>query len=183
MPLVILDRDGVINQDSEDYIKTPEEWIPLPGSLEAIARLHRAGYQIIVATNQSGIGRGLLSMDTLGRIHNRMLDAVRKKGGEIDGIFLCPHRPEDGCQCRKPLPGLLQEIADRLNMKLNGVHIVGDSERDIVAARAVMASPVLVRTGKGEQTLMQSTQLNGVPVFDDLAAFVNALLAGKLATD
>jgi D-glycero-D-manno-heptose 1,7-bisphosphate phosphatase len=182
MRLVILDRDGVINHDSVDYIKSPQEWQPIPGSLEAIARLHRAGYRVVVATNQSGIGRGLLSMDMLAAIHARMLEAVRKQGGEIDAIFFCPHTPEEGCDCRKPAPGLLNEIAKRLQMNLVGVYIVGDAERDVLAARQVMASPVLVRTGKGAQTLKQSTVVDDVPVFDDLAAFVDALLSGKLVT-
>ncbi|MFQ6021913.1 MAG: D-glycero-beta-D-manno-heptose 1,7-bisphosphate 7-phosphatase [Acidiferrobacterales bacterium] len=180
MRLIILDRDGVINHDSEDYIKSPEEWIPIPGSLEAIARLYRAGYRIVVTTNQSGIGRGLLSTDTLDCIHARMLDAVRAHGGDIDGIFFCPHKPEDQCDCRKPLPGLLKQAAECLKVKLDGVFVVGDAERDIVAARRVGASPVLVRTGKGKETLSTSTELNGVPVFDDLAAFASALLSGKL---
>lgn len=182
MRLVILDRDGVINYDSVDYIKSPQEWQPIPGSLEAIARLHRAGYRVVVATNQSGVGRGLLSMDTLAAIHGRMLEQVRKQGGEIDAIFFCPHTPEEGCDCRKPAPGLLKEIAKRLQMNLVGVYVVGDAERDVLAARQVMASPVLVRTGKGAQTLKQSTVVDDVPVFDDLAAFVDALLSSKLVT-
>jgi len=180
MRLIILDRDGVINYDSDEFIKSPEEWIPIPGSLEAIARLHRTGYRIVVATNQSGVGRGLLSMDMLARIHARMLDAVRKKGGDIEGIFFCPHRPEEGCECRKPRPGMFYEIADRLKMNLSGVYAVGDSERDIVSARRVLASPVLVRSGKGKQTLKASTELSGVPVFEDLAAFTAALLSNQL---
>ena len=182
MRLVILDRDGVINYDSVDYIKSPQEWRPIPGSLEAIARLHRAGYRVVVATNQSGVGRGLLSMDTLAAIHAHMLEQVRKRGGEIDAIFFCPHTPEDGCECRKPAPGLFNEIAKRLQMNLVGVYVVGDAERDVVAARQVMASPVLVRTGKGAQTLKQKSVPDDVPVFDDLAAFVDALLSDKLVT-
>ena len=182
MHLIILDRDGVINYDSVDYIKSPQEWRPIPGSLEAIARLHRAGYRVVVATNQSGIGRGLLSMDTLAAIHTRMLEAVRKQGGEIDAIFFCPHTPEDRCDCRKPAPGLLKEIAKRLQMDLVGVYVIGDAERDVLAARQVMALPVLVRTGKGAQTLKQSKALDDVLVFDDLAAFVEALLSGELVT-
>ncbi len=180
MRLVILDRDGVINYDADEFIKSPEEWIPIPGSLEAIARLYRAGYSVVVATNQSGVGRGLLNMDMLGRIHARMLDAVRKKGGDIEGIFFCPHRPDDGCECRKPRPGMFYEIADRLKMNLSGVYAVGDSERDIIAAHRVLASPVLVRSGKGQQTLKTSAELKGVPVFDDLAAFTSALLSSEL---
>lgn len=178
--LVILDRDGVINHDSDDYIKSPEEWVPIPGSLEAIARLHREGYKVIVATNQSGVGRGLFDMDTLGRIHSRMLEAVRAKGGEIDAIFYCPHKPEDDCMCRKPQPGLFQEIAERLKVNLNGVYAVGDTERDVAAARLVSARPVLVRSGKGKRTLKKGKALTDIPVFEDLAAFTDAFLSGKL---
>lgn len=180
MKLVILDRDGVINHDSDEYIKSPGEWTPIAGSLEAIARLHREGYRIIVATNQSGVGRGLYDMDMLGRIHARMLEAVRAKGGEIDAIFFCPHKPEDECDCRKPRPGLMMEIAERLKVNLAGVYAVGDSERDVQAARAVAARPVLVRTGKGRRTLKKSKLLADVPVFDDLAAFTDNFLTGKL---
>jgi D-glycero-D-manno-heptose 1,7-bisphosphate phosphatase len=179
--LVILDRDGVINQDSDDFIKSPEEWTPLPGSLEAIARLHREGYKVVVATNQSGVARGLFTLDTLARIHNKMLDLVRDKGGEIDAIFFCPHGPDDGCRCRKPLPGLYEEIADRLKVNLTGVWTVGDAERDITAATTVGAKVALVRTGKGQRTLKKSKSIDGVPVYADLAAFTDALLAGELS--
>ncbi|MEK7815581.1 MAG: D-glycero-beta-D-manno-heptose 1,7-bisphosphate 7-phosphatase [Pseudomonadota bacterium] len=180
MKLVILDRDGVINHDSDAYIKSPDEWRPIAGSLEAIARLHREGYRVIVATNQSGVARGLFDMDMLAKIHAKMVEAVRAKGGEIDSIFFCPHGPDDGCRCRKPAPGQYEEIADRLKVSLDGVYAVGDSERDIEAARAVAARPVLVRTGKGERTLRTSRNLGEVPVFADLAAFVDGLLLGKL---
>ncbi|UCH52673.1 MAG: D-glycero-beta-D-manno-heptose 1,7-bisphosphate 7-phosphatase [Pseudomonadota bacterium] len=180
MKLVILDRDGVINEDSDEYIKSPEEWVPIAGSLDAIARLHREGYKIIVATNQSGVARGLFDSDTLGRIHAKMLELVRLKGGEIEAIFFCPHGPDDGCHCRKPLPGLFEEVMERLKINLHRVFVVGDSERDIIAARAAQALPVLVRSGKGERTLKKSTQLDGVPVFSDLAAFTEALLTGEL---
>jgi D-glycero-D-manno-heptose 1,7-bisphosphate phosphatase len=180
MKLVILDRDGVINHDSDEYIKSPEEWVPIPGSLEAIARLHREGYKVVVVTNQSGVGRGLFDMNMLGRIHSRMLEAVRAKGGEIDAIFFCPHRPEDNCGCRKPQPGLYQEVTERLKVNLSGVYSVGDSERDIIVARLVSARPVLVRSGKGKRTLKKSKVLADVPVFEDLAAFTDNLLSGKL---
>jgi D-glycero-D-manno-heptose 1,7-bisphosphate phosphatase len=180
MKLVILDRDGVINHDSDEYIKSPEEWVPIPGSLEAIARLHREGYKVVVVTNQSGVGRGLFDMNMLGRIHSKMLEAVRAKGGEIDAIFFCPHRPEDNCRCRKPQPGLYQEVTERLKVNLNGVYSVGDSERDIIVARLVSARPVLVRSGKGKRTLKKSKALADVPVFEDLAAFTDNLLSGKL---
>jgi D-glycero-D-manno-heptose 1,7-bisphosphate phosphatase len=180
MKLVILDRDGVINHDSDAYIKSPEEWRPITGSLDAIARLTRAGYRVVVATNQSGVARGLFDMDTLARIHAKMVEAVRAKGGEIDGIFFCPHGPDDKCRCRKPKPGLYEEIADRLKIGLDGVFAVGDSERDIVSARAVGARPALVRTGKGGRTLRKGRHLDGVPVFADLAAFVDGLLVGGI---
>jgi D-glycero-D-manno-heptose 1,7-bisphosphate phosphatase len=180
MKLVILDRDGVINQDSDEYVKSPEEWVPLPGSLEAIARLHREGYRVVVISNQSGVARGLFDTDTLMQIHAKMIEAARAKGGEIDSIFFCPHGPDDGCRCRKPLPGLFDEVADRLKVGLQGVYAVGDSERDVLAARSVTASPVLVRTGKGRRTVRTSKRLDGVPVYDDLAAFTDALLAGEL---
>ncbi len=180
MKLIVLDRDGVINEDSDAYIKSPEEWIPIAGSLEAIARLNRHGYRVVVATNQSGVARELFTLDTLARIHRRMLEAVRDKGGEIDAIFFCPHGPDDQCRCRKPAPGLFEEIADRLKTSFEDVYAVGDSARDLVAAKAVGARPALVRTGKGLRTLRKSKDLAGVPVFDDLAAFTDALVTGRL---
>ncbi|MDA8118680.1 MULTISPECIES: D-glycero-beta-D-manno-heptose 1,7-bisphosphate 7-phosphatase [Acidiferrobacter] len=177
MRLVILDRDGVINEDSDDYIKTPEEWRPIPGSLEAIARLTHAGIQVVVATNQSGIARGLFNVDMLGRIHNRMLDEIHHRGGEIEAIFFCPHGPRDGCTCRKPLPGLLYDIAARFKTSLSSTFAVGDTRRDLEAARAAQALPVLVRTGKGMRTIADGKGLAGVPVYDDLAAFTDAVLS------
>ena len=183
MKLVILDRDGVINYDSDDYIKSPQEWNPIPGSLEAIARLHREGFRVVVASNQSGVGRGLFDMDTLMKIHVKMVDAVRARGGDIDAVFFCPHTPDDGCRCRKPKPGLYEEIADRLKTTLAGVWVVGDDERDVQAARAVAARPALVRTGHGRRTLRKGRELEGVPVYDDLAAFADAMLAGPPAAD
>ena len=137
MRLVILDRDGVINEDSDEFIKSPEEWTALPGSLEAIARLCRAEFKVVVITNQSGIGRGLFDMDALNRIHSRMLDHIHRKGGEIDALFFCPHGPDDGCTCRKPLTGMFEDLAERLKINLAGIPTVGDSLRDIQAARAV----------------------------------------------
>lgn len=187
MKLVILDRDGVINEDSESFVRTPEEWRPIPGSLEAIARLCRADYRIVIATNQSGIARGLLDIDTLNLIHNRMLDHVRQKGGQIDAIFFCPHNMEDNCECRKPKPGMLQDIAARLKVNVTGVPVVGDCLRDLESARAVDALPVLVRTGKGERTETgiragdSDGDFSHIPVFDDLSGFADALLAGGLS--
>jgi D-glycero-D-manno-heptose 1,7-bisphosphate phosphatase len=152
MKLVILDRDGVINHDSEVYIKSPEEWRPIPGSLDAIARLTQWGYRIVVATNQSGLGRGLFEMDTLNAIHEKMIKAAAQVGGRIDAIFFCPHTNTDKCRCRKPKPGMLEEIAARYNTDLTGVPAIGDSLRDLKAAEAVDAQPMLVLTGMGKKT-------------------------------
>ena len=179
MNLVVLDRDGVINRDSDEYIKSPEEWIPIPGSLEAIARLCRAEYRVVVATNQSGIARGLFTLDTLNRIHARMLEHIQRKGGAIDAIAVCPHGPDNDCACRKPRPGMLLDLARRLNVNLHGVPVVGDSIRDLEAARAAGAQPVLVRTGKGEISagrLPVSGLPADTPVYDDLADFANDFL-------
>jgi D-glycero-D-manno-heptose 1,7-bisphosphate phosphatase len=176
MKLIILDRDGVINEDSDDYIKSPEEWVPIPGSLEAIARLNLAGYQVVVLTNQSGIGRGLFDMHALNAIHQKMYQHLNIVGGNIDAIFFCPHTPDDQCNCRKPAAGLFQQLEKRLNIKLQGIPAVGDSLRDIQSARTAGASPVLVRTGKGERTLADGEDLQGVPVYANLAEYVNQLL-------
>lgn len=188
MKLVILDRDGVINQESTDFIKSPEEWIPLAGSLEAISKLCRQEYKVIIATNQSGVGRGLFGLDMLNKIHTRMLDRVNKKGGNIEAIFFCPHSPEQECDCRKPRAQLYRDIGSRLKVNLAGVPSVGDSLRDLVAAKTVNALPVLVRTGKGKQTEGELKNDRGavilddllIPVFDDLADFTKALLQGNL---
>jgi D-glycero-D-manno-heptose 1,7-bisphosphate phosphatase len=177
MPLVILDRDGVINFDSDDYVKSPAEWRPIPGSLEAIARLNRAGYRVVVATNQSGLGRGLFDIETLNAIHDRMRTALAEVGGSIEAIFFCPHRPQDQCACRKPKPGLLNDIAGRLRVSISGVPAIGDARRDIEAAVAAGARPILVLTGKGQKTLDEHGNPEDVPVYDDLAAAVQALLA------
>lgn len=179
MRLIILDRDGVINQDSDEYIKSPDEWVPISGSLEAIARLNRADYRVVVASNQSGLARGYFDLDTLSQIHEKMYRMLASHGGRIDAVFFCPHGPEDSCACRKPQPGLLEEISSRLRVSLDGVPAVGDSLRDIEAARAVGAKPILVRTGKGERTLAKGDGLDDVPVYEDLAAYVAALLAGR----
>ncbi|MCF6338713.1 MAG: D-glycero-beta-D-manno-heptose 1,7-bisphosphate 7-phosphatase [Gammaproteobacteria bacterium] len=183
MPLIILDRDGVINKDSDDFIKSPQEFIPLPGSLEAIARLNAAGYCVTVATNQSGIARGLFDLQTLDAMHHKLEKLLTAIGGHLEGIFYCPHAPDAGCDCRKPKPGLLQQISHRLKTELGGVPVIGDSLRDLQSAQAVGAAPILVRTGKGERSLAQLAKepgLANVPVFDDLAAAVDALLTGKL---
>ena len=179
MKLIILDRDGVINEDSDNYIKSVEEFIPLPGSLEAIARLKQAGYTIAVATNQSGIARGFYNEAALAAMHDKLSRLLDEQGGEIDYIAYCPHGPDDDCACRKPLPGLLNEIREHFNVELTNVPIIGDSLRDIQAARSVGASPILVKTGKGEQTLEKSDQLKDIPIYADLAAAVDALLSSS----
>lgn len=176
VPLIILDRDGVINYDSDEYIKSPDEWLAIPGSLEAIARLNRAGYKVAVATNQSGLARGYFDLATLAKIHKKMHAELAHVGGTIDAIFFCPHGPEDGCACRKPKPGLLKDIAKEFNCDLPGVPAVGDSLRDVEAARAVGAKPILVRTGKGLRTLQKGGIPADVAVYDDLAALVDVLL-------
>lgn len=181
MKLIILDRDGVINRDSDDHIKSPDEWQPLPGSLEAIARLHRAGWRVVVATNQSGVARGLFDLDTLMRIHEKMHRAVKDAGGQIDAVFFCPHGPDEGCDCRKPKPGLYLDIARRLRKDLKGVPAIGDSLRDLQAARAAGARPLLVKTGKGPQTLGHPQLDADVPVFNDLASAVDALLTPDIS--
>jgi D-glycero-D-manno-heptose 1,7-bisphosphate phosphatase len=176
MKLVILDRDGVINHDSPAYIKSPEEWKPIPGSLEAIALLSQSGYRVLVATNQSGVGRGLFEMSTLNAIHDKMHRALGLAGGRIDGIFYCPHAQDAGCNCRKPKPGMLEEIAHRFGVSLEGVPLIGDSLRDLQAAVAVGAQPILVLTGKGKKTRKDGNLPEGTVVYDDLAAAVRSLL-------
>ena len=170
MKLVILDRDGTINQDSDQYIKSPLEWKPIPGSLEAIARLTQNGWRVAVATNQSGIARGLFDMSTLNAIHAEMHRAVGQAGGRIDAIFFCPHAADSNCECRKPKPGLLREIASRFDVELKGVPMIGDSLRDVEAAAAVGAQPYLVLTGKGKLTRDAGGLPKGTEVVADLAA-------------
>lgn len=175
MKLIILDRDGVINYDSADYIKSPEEWRPIPGSLDAISRLNQSGFHVVVATNQSGVGRGLFDMAALNAMHDKMHRALAQAGGHLDAIFFCPHAREANCRCRKPKTGMLEDIARRFNTDLNGVPLVGDSPRDLEAAAAVGAAPMLVLTGKGKKT-QKETLPPGTRVFSDLAAAVDALL-------
>ncbi len=177
--LIVLDRDGVINQDSDQFIKTPEEWRVVPGSLEAIARLNHAGYRVVVATNQSGIGRGLFDMAMLNTIHEKMHKALAHAGARLDAVFFCPHTADARCDCRKPKPGMLAEIGRRFNMELTGVPCVGDSLRDLQAAEAAGAQPILVLTGKGEKTLRDGNFPRNTLIFPDLAFAVSALLAGE----
>jgi D-glycero-D-manno-heptose 1,7-bisphosphate phosphatase len=177
MNLVILDRDGVINYDSAKYIKTPDEWKPIPGSLEAISRLNQAGYHVVVATNQSGVARGLFDMETLNAIHDKMIDALAQQGGRIDAIFFCPHANEARCNCRKPGTGLFEEIQQRYNTPLSHVPAIGDSLRDLTAAAKVGAQPMLVLTGKGRKTLEAGNLPQGTQIFSDLAEAVRAIIA------
>jgi len=176
MRLVILDRDGMSNLDSDAYIKSPEEWKPIPGSLEAIAKLTQASYVVAVATNQAGVGKGLIEMATLNAIHDRMHRAVGQAGGRIDAVFYCPHAPEANCSCRKPKPGLLEEIGRRFNTSLKGVPCIGDTQRDLEACAAVGAQPMLVLTGKGEATRREDRLPPGTRVFKNLAEAVKSFV-------
>ena len=171
MKLVILDRDGTINHDSDQHIKTPSEWRPIDGSLEAIARLTQADYRIAVATNQSGIARGLFDTTMLIAIHDTLQRALSQVGGRVDGFFFCPHAADSACECRKPKPGMLLEIGRRFNVSLDSVYMVGDALRDLQAAAAAGAKPVLVLTGKGKKTQKDGGLPPGTAVFPDLAAF------------
>jgi D-glycero-D-manno-heptose 1,7-bisphosphate phosphatase len=177
MKLVILDRDGVINFDSDQYIKSPSEWRPIPGAIEAIARLNQNGYRIAVATNQSGIGRGLFDMATLNAMNDKMMELVFRQGGRIDALFFCPHTAVEDCNCRKPRTGMLEEIAARFHTELKGVPAIGDSLKDLQAAEAVGAQPILVLTGKGTQTRDQGGMPKKTLVFDNLAEASKHLVA------
>jgi D-glycero-D-manno-heptose 1,7-bisphosphate phosphatase len=177
--LVILDRDGTINRASDEFVKSPEEWHPLPGALEAISRLNHAGFHVVLATNQSGLGRGLFDMATLNAVHSHMVKTLAAAGGRIDAIFYCPHAPDEGCACRKPAPGLLHQIQERYGIEIKGVPFVGDSLRDMQAAHAAGCAPHLVLTGRHVNlsapglppTFPASTQVHA-----DLLAFVDHLL-------
>lgn len=179
--LVILDRDGTINEDRDDYVKSPEEWVPLPGALEAIARLNHAGWHTVVATNQSGLGRGTFDMATLNAMHVKMTQLLAKQGGRIDAVFFCPHAPEDACGCRKPLPGLFEQIGERFGVSLRDVPVVGDTLRDLQAGAAVGCRPHLVRTGKAARMSSDAiaalcAQVPGTRVHADLGAFAEHLV-------
>jgi D-glycero-D-manno-heptose 1,7-bisphosphate phosphatase len=175
--LVVLDRDGVINRDSANYIRSPEEWIALPGSLQAIRQLGEAGFQIVVATNQSGLGRGLFDHEALDAIHQRMRAEVSAAGGQLAGIYFCPHHPNDGCDCRKPAAGLLRQIERDFAVSLAGRPVIGDSARDLDAARTVSGRPILVRTGNGLDTEKNYPHRAEIEVYDDLSAAADALIA------
>ncbi|HET7763691.1 MAG TPA: D-glycero-beta-D-manno-heptose 1,7-bisphosphate 7-phosphatase [Burkholderiales bacterium] len=175
MKLVVLDRDGVINYDSDDFIKHPDEWRPIPGSLDAIARLTQSGWRVVVATNQSGVGRGLLDMATLNAIHAKMHRAVNQAGGRIEAVFYCPDTDESHSPCRKPNPGMFHAIAERFNVSLADAPSVGDSLRDLQAAAAVGARPILVLTGKGKKTRAAGNLPAATTVYPDLASVAQAL--------
>ena len=175
--LVILDRDGVINVDSDHFIKSPAEWKPIPGSIEAIARLTQDGFRVVVATNQSGIGRGLFDMATLNAINDKMMELVFRTGGRIDAIFFCPCTAEQHCHCRKPDTGMFEDIAARYQVNLGGVPSIGDSQRDLEAGAKAGCTPVLVLTGKGRKTRDKGDLPPGTRVFADLAAAADALVA------
>lgn len=177
MKLIILDRDGVINVNSDQFIKSPEEWKPIPGSLEAIARLNQWGWRVVVASNQSGVGRGLFGMDTLNAINDKMVRSLTQVGGRLDAIFFCPHAADSTCDCRKPKPGLLHQVAERFNVDLAGVPCVGDSLRDLQAGASAGCAPYLVLTGKGVLTRDDPGLPPGTQVFPDLDAVATALTA------
>jgi D-glycero-D-manno-heptose 1,7-bisphosphate phosphatase len=177
MKLIILDRDGVINQDSDQFIKSPDEWKAIPGSLEGIARLNQWGWKVIVASNQSGIGRGLFGMDILNAINDKMIKQLAQAGGRIEGLFFCPHTADSNCACRKPKPGLFIEIAERFNVPLQGVPVVGDSVRDLQAGVAVGCTPYLVLTGKGIKTKDDPNLPSDTRIYADLASVVADLTA------
>jgi D-glycero-D-manno-heptose 1,7-bisphosphate phosphatase len=175
LKLLILDRDGVINYDSDAYIKSVEEWIPLPGSIEAIAQLSKAGWTVAIATNQSGIARGYYDIATLDAMHARLRALVAEQGGEVGLVVYCPHGPDEGCDCRKPKPGMLKIISEHYKVPLAGIWFVGDSLGDLEAAKAVDSQPVLVKTGKGDKTQSKNLPV-GTLIFDDLAAVAAELI-------
>ena len=190
MKLIILDRDGVINHDSENYVKSAEEWIPIDGSIDAIARLNRAGFTVVVATNQAGLAKGKFDLDDLEAMHEKLTRLVEEQGAELGAIFYCPHHPDDKCKCRKPLPGMVDAIEAEFNMSAEGVYFVGDSLRDLQAALVKGCKPILVKTGNGLKTLAQLADatlqtdsplvvLDQVAVVENLAAAADFILANS----
>lgn len=185
MKLVILDRDGTINHERADFVKSPQEWTPLPGALEAIARLNHAGWHVVIASNQSGLGRGLFDVSTLNAIHAKMHHLLAGVGARIDAVFYCPHAPAENCHCRKPEPGLFEQIGDRYGLDLHGVPVLGDSARDLLAGVAAGCEPHLVLTGKGaayRRRRLPRTFPKGTQAHQDLSAFADFLLAREAAT-
>lgn len=181
MKLIILDRDGVINTDSDAFIKSPAEWMPIAGSLEAIARLNQANYRVVVATNQSGIARGLFTMPILNAIHQKMHAAAQQAGAEIDAVFFCPHAADQNCDCRKPKPGMFREISARYGALLKNIPTVGDSLRDLQAGYMAGCTPYLVRTGKGQKTEDKGGLPPGTRIFSNLSAVVDHLLTDAVS--
>lgn len=181
MKMVILDRDGVINQDSKYYIKSPEEWVPIEGSLQAIAKLSNSGFKVVIATNQSGLGRGLFSVDDLASIHQKLIKMVEGAHGTIDGIFYCPHLPQDDCNCRKPKTGLLEQIEQNFGASLSCVPFVGDSVKDIQSALAYGCKAMLVKTGNGRNSLLELEQLGiaDFQSFSNLADAAESIILGE----
>jgi D-glycero-D-manno-heptose 1,7-bisphosphate phosphatase len=179
--LIILDRDGVVNEDSDDYIKSADEWVPIPGSIEAIAALHKAGFIVVIATNQSGISRKYFDEFDLTTMHEKMSSLVEEEGGQISGVFFCPHGPDDDCDCRKPRTGLLKQIECEFGTSVAGAPFVGDSEKDLLAAKLAGCQPVLVQTGKGARTALELApgELSDLVIYPDLAAYVESLLQEK----
>lgn len=175
MSLIVLDRDGVVNEEVADHVASPDAWVPVPGSLEAMARLGQAGHRLVIASDQPAIGRGLITPDTLFAIHRRMQRELTAVGGSVDGLFFCPHLPEDDCRCRKPRPGLLEDIGRRFQVEAGDMLVVGDQLGDLEAAISAGADPVLVRTGHGEATLAALDERPDVPVYRDLNEFSLAL--------
>ncbi len=182
-PLIILDRDGVINEDSDNYVRSPEEFIPIPGSLQAIAQLKNSGFIVVIASNQSGIARGYFTEETLHSMHEKLKRLLSDFSVSLDGIFYCPHGPDDHCECRKPKPGLIFQIQEHLNASLENAIFIGDSLRDIQAARAAGIRPLLVRTGKGKNTEKNNpAELTDVKIFDDLLSASEYILTNLYRT-
>lgn len=183
MSFIILDRDGVINYDSDEYIKSPDEWLPIPRSLEAIAQLNRSGYQVLVATNQSGIGRGYYDFDTLDLIHEKLMRELASVGGYIQEIFFCPHHPDDNCPCRKPKSGMFRQMQKKYPINMAETFFIGDSFVDVQAAQTMGCTPILVMTGKGESEITKHPELTAVTIRSDLAEAVEFVLAQKSKSD
>ncbi len=183
MPFIILDRDGVINYDSDEYIKSPEEWLPIPGSLDAIAQLNRMGFRVLIATNQSGVGRGYYDLETLSRIHEKFIHELAVRGGYIDEIFYCPHHPNEACECRKPKPGLLHQMQAKYEINFTNTFFIGDSASDMQLAQTVGCLPILVLTGNGQKVLEKNPELSGIPNFPNLARAVDYVISRQKKVD
>lgn len=178
-PLIILDRDGVINYDSDYYIKSPDEWLPIPGSLTAIAQLNRAGYRVVIATNQSGVARGFYDLEILSQIHEKLIRELASVGGYIDEIFYCPHHPSENCDCRKPKLGMFRQIQEKYGLDLSDTFFIGDTFTDMQVAQEIPCKPILVLSGKGQRDLRLHPELISIPHFPDLAEAVQYVLAQK----